>query len=205
VTTPQKIIKNKVGLLKLAETLGNVSQACKVMGYSRDSFYRFQELYEQGGERAMQESSRQKPLLKNRLEEHIEAAVIAAAIDTPAFGQGRVSHELKKKNLFLSPGGVCSVWRRHDLETFDKRLKALSAKVAQDNRIRTEEQLKALEKAKQDKQACGEIETEPPGSLGAQDPFYVGMLKGVGRIDQQTLIDPYTRVATVKLDDPKGS
>src|SRR5579871_968999 len=201
----QKIIKNKVGLLKLAETLGNVSQACKVMGYSRDSFYRFQELYEQGGELAMQEISRQKPCLKNRVEEHIEAAVIAAAIDTPAFGQVRVCNELKKKNLFISPGGVRSVWLRHDLETFDKRLKALSAKVAQDNLILTEEQLKALEKAKQDQQACGEIETEHPGYLGAQDTFYVGTLKGVGRIYQQTFIDTYTRVATVKLYDRKNA
>lgn len=205
MTTEQKIIKNKVGLLRLAEQLGNVSQACKVMGYSRDSFYRFAELYEKGGELALQEISRQKPLPKNRVEEHIEQAVLSFALEQPAYGQLRVSNELKKQGLFISSGGVRWVWLRHDLETFAKRLKALSAKVAQENLILTEDQLRALEKAKQEKESHGEIETEHPGYLGAQDTFYVGTLKGVGRIYQQTFIDTYTRVAHAKLYDRKNA
>jgi len=205
MTTEQKVIKNKVGLLNLARTLGNVSQACKVMGYSRDSFYRFQELYEKGGEIALQEISRKKPIEKNRVEAPIEEAVVAFAIEQPAYGQVRVSNELKKKGLFISPGGVRSVWLRHDLETFKKRLKALEAKAAQEDLILTEDQLKALEKAKVEKEAHGEIETEHPGYLGAQDTFYVGTLKGVGRIYQQTFIDTYSRVAVVKLYDRKNA
>jgi transposase InsO family protein len=205
MTNEQKIIKNKAGLLNLAQTLGNVSQACKVMGYSRDSFYRFKELYDQGGELALQEISRKKPVLKNRVAEHIEQVVLRMAFEKPAFGQLRTSNELKKQGLFISSGGVRSVWLRHDLETFDKRLKALSAKVAQDGLILTEDQLQALERAKQEKQAHGEIETEHPGYLGAQDTFYVGTLKGVGRIYQQTFIDTYTRVAVCKLYDRKNA
>src|SRR5918911_466849 len=205
MTNEQKIIRHKVGLVKLAETLGNVSQACKVMGYSRDSFYRFKELYEQGGELAMQEISRKKPCPKNRVEEHVERAVVAFAIEKPAHGQLRVSNELKKKGVFVSPGGVRNIWQRHDLETFKKRLKALEAKAAQENLILTEEQLLALEKAKEEKEAHGEIETEHPGYLGAQDTFYVGTMKGVGRIYQQTFIDTYSKVAMVKLYDRKNA
>jgi transposase InsO family protein len=205
MTTEEKIIKNKLGLIKLANTLGNVSQACKVMGYSRDSFYRFKELYDQGGELALQEISRKKPCIKNRVEEHIEKAIVDFAIERPAYGQLRTSNELKKKGIFVSPGGVRSVWLRHDLETFKKRLKALEAKAAQENLILTEEQVKALEKAKDEKESHGEIESLHPGYLGAQDTYYVGTLKGVGRIYQQTFIDTYCKVAFVKLYDRKNA
>jgi transposase InsO family protein len=140
---------------------------------------------------------------KNRIEAHIEQAVVDFAIEQPALGQVRVSNELKKQGILVSPGGVRSIWLRHDLETFQKRLKALEAKAAQDNLIFTEAQLKALEKAKQDKEAHGEIETEHPGYLGSQDTYYVGTLKGVGRIYQQTFIDTYSRVAMVKLYQSK--
>lgn len=201
MTTDEKIIKNKLGLLNLAQMLGNVSEACRVMGYSRDSFYRFKELYDAGGEMALKEISRRKPIPQNRVSEEIEKLVLEYAFLQPAFGQLRVSNELKKKGFTVSPSGVRGVWLRNDLETFKKRLKALEAKVAQDGIILTEEQLQVLEKAQKDKEAHGEIETHHPGYLGAQDTYYVGTIKGVGRIYQQTFLDTYTKVSFAKLYD----
>lgn len=203
MTNEQKVIKNKLGLLNLAQTLGNVSQACKVIGFSRDSFYRFRDLYEQGGEAALQEISRKKAVLKNRVDPVIEKAVLDFALAQPSYGQHRVSNELRKQGIFVSGAGVRSIWLRHDLQTFDRRLKALSAKVAQDGLILTEDPLQALERARCEKQAHGEIETEHPGYLGCQDTYYVGNIKGVGRIYQQTFIDSYCKVAFVKLYDRK--
>ena len=199
----EKIIKPKLGVLELAKELGSVSQACKVIGYSRDSFYRFKRLYENGGDEALQEISRKKPNIKNRVPDYIEEAITKLALDNPALGQARVSNELAKQGILISAGGVRSVWLRHDLETFQKRLKLLETKAAQDGILLTEEQLQSLEKAKEKREATGEIETEHPGYLGSQDTYYVGNMKGVGRIYQQTFIDTYSRVAFAKLYNEK--
>ena len=199
LNTTDKIIKHKVGLLNLAEELGNVSKACQVMGLSRDTFYRYKSAVEEGGVEALLERTRRKPNLANRVDKATEQAVIGSATDFPAYGQVRTSNELRKQGVFVSPSGVRSIWLRHDLANFKARLKALEAKVAEDGVVLTEAQVIALEKKKHDDEACGEIETAHPGYLGSQDTFYVGTLKGVGRVYQQTYVDTYCKIAQAKL------
>ena len=105
----EKIIKPKLGVLELAKQLGSVSQACKAMGYSRDSFYRFKKLYETGGAEALSDLNRKKPNVKNRVPDYIEQAVCAMAIEQPAFGQLRASNELKLRGIIVSPAGVIPI------------------------------------------------------------------------------------------------
>jgi transposase InsO family protein len=198
-SVPQNVIKHKVGLLNLAAELGNVSRACKVMGFSRDTFYRYQTALEAGGVDALIDANRRKPNLRNRVEEATEVAVAEFALEQPAFGQVRVSNELRKRGIFVSPSGVRSVWLRRNLESFKKRLSALERHVAETGEVLTEAQVIALEKKQEDDVAHGEIETAHPGYLGSQDTFYVGTIKGVGRIYQQTFVDTYSKWAAAKL------
>lgn len=195
----QNIIKYKLGLLNLAQELGNISKACKVMGLSRDTFYRYQNAVQEGGVEALIDANRRKPNLQNRVDQSTEDAVVAFALEQPALGQLRTSNELRKKGIFISASGVRSVWLRHNLENFRKRLANLERHVAQTGEVLTEAQVSALEKKRDDDVAYGEIETAHPGYLGSQDTFYVGTIKGVGRIYQQTFVDTYSKWATAKL------
>ena len=132
--------------------------------------------------------------------------MIELAIECPAYGQVRVANEMTKRGQFVSPTGVRSIWLRNDLQTFARRLKALEARLVQNKgMVLTEQQVRAMEKAKQEKEAHGEIETAHPGYLGAQDTYYVGTIKSIGRIYQQTFIDTYAKVGFAKLYDRKNA
>lgn len=194
-----RIVKHKLGLINLAAELSNVSRACKIMGLSRDTFYRYKAAVDEGGVDALIYKDRRQPNHKNRVEEITEDAVIAYAIEQPAHGQVRASNELRKRGVFISPSGVRCVWLRHQLARFKDRLRALEEKMAREQLILTEAQVQALERKQNDDLVSGEIVTAHPGYLGSQDTFYVGTLKGVGRIYQQTFVDTYCKIAFAKL------
>jgi transposase InsO family protein len=200
MTTQEKLIRRKLSLLELAEFLKNVSQACKIQGCSRQHFYDIKKSYEENGLDGLREKSRRKPCIKNRVAPEVEEAVVKMAYEYPAYGQMRASNELRKQGVLISTGGVRSIWLRHGLETFKKRLVALEEKAAQEGIVYTEAQLAALETAKQQRETDPEeVQTEHAGYLLGQDTFYVGYLKGVGRIYQQTVIDTYSSVGFAKL------
>lgn len=195
----EKIVKHKVGLINLACELNNISKACKMMGLSRDTFYRYKNAYETGGIEELVDKSRKGPNYKNRVAPEIETKVIEMAIDQPGWGHARVSNELRRKEILISPTGVRGIWLRNNLNNMKLRLKALEAKVAKEGYVLTEAQLQIVEKQKDEAMAHGEIETMHPGYLGSQDTFFVGTMKGVGRIYQQTFVDTYSKVALCKL------
>jgi len=195
----QNLIKHKTGLLNLAAELGNISKACRIMGFSRDTFYRYQAARNAGGIEALFEQNRRKPNLKNRVDEATEQAARDFALEFPACGQVRASNELRKRGVFVSPSGVRSIWLRHNLASMKQRLSALEKKSVEEGIVLTEAQVQALERKKQDDEVYGEIETHHPGYLGSQDTFYVGTIKGVGRIYQQTFVDTYSKWAAAKL------
>ncbi len=200
MTTQEKLIRKKQSLIELAEFLQNVSQACRINGVSRQHFYDIKKAYEEQGIEGLKEKSRRKPCLKNRVAPEVEEAVVTMASECPAYGQTRVSNELRKQGVLVSGGGVRSIWQRHGLETCKKRLRHLEEKAAQEGIVYTEAQLAALETAKKERETHpDEIETAHPGYLISQDTFYVGYLKGVGRIYQQTVIDTYSSVTFAKV------
>ncbi|QTP37429.1 hypothetical protein B7759_06072 (plasmid) [Burkholderia glumae] len=159
----QNVIRHKIGLLNLATELGNVSKACKVMGLSRDTFYRYQNAVAEGGVDALFDSNRRKPNPKNRVDEATEIAVLAYAIEQPAHGQVRVSNELRRRGIFVSASGVRSIWLRHALSSFKLRLVALEKQVAEKGIVLSDDQVAALERKQDDDVAHGEIETAHPG------------------------------------------
>ena len=200
MTTQEKLIKRKQSSLELAEYLHNISQTCKIHGVSRQHFNDIKKTYEGQGLEGLRERSRRKPCLKNPVALEIEEAVVTVAYEYPAYGQTRASNELRKRGILVSLGGVRSIWVRHGLETFKKRLNLLEEKSAKQGIVYTEAQLVAPGAAKRDRESHpDEIETEHPGYLLRQDTFYVGYLKGSGRIYQQTAVDTYSSVSFAKV------
>lgn len=204
MTTSQRIARGRLSLLELGEQLKNVSEACRMMGVSRQHFYEIKKTYEEGGLEALKAKSRRVPNPKNRVAPEIEEMVLAIATEFPAYGQVRVANELRKRGTEISPAGVRCIWIRRGLPTFRQRLKRLEEFAAKEGTVLTEAQVVALEKSRDQRDQNGEeIETHHPGFLAAQDTFYVGCLKDVGRIYQQTVIDTYSAVAFAKLHTTK--
>jgi hypothetical protein len=205
VTQQQYIIKRKLNILDLGEQLGNVSLACKNLGISRQHFYDIKNALAEEGIEGLLEKSRRTNRPLNRVPADIESKLLEHTLLFPAWGQVRMSNELKKINYIISPGGVRSVWIRHNLQSIPLRLKRLEEWSRDKNNILTESQVTALEQAKEEKEVCGEIETHHPGFLLGQDTYYVGYIKGVGKIYQQTGIDTFSNVGFAKLYNDKTS
>jgi transposase InsO family protein len=203
MTREQYLINRKLNILDLGHQLENISGACRRLGISRQHFYDIKKAVEEEGVQGLLEKSRKAARVRNRVAPDVEEAILEYSLQYPTHGQVRVANELKKSGQVVSSGGVRTVWMRHDLQVKGQRLKRLEKWAAENTNILTESQVDAMERVKEVDEAHGEIETFHPGFLVAQDTCYVGTIKGVGRIYQQTGIDTYSNVGFAKVYSEK--
>ena len=203
MTTKDKIARRKLSLLELAQELSNVSRACKVMGYSRQQFYEIRRNFQTyGAEGLIDRLPGARGPHPNRVPAEIEEAVLAHALAHPCHGSLRVEQELRLRGLQVSSGGIRGVWMRHGLLTRHERLLRLEKTTAERTLELTEEQVQALERFSPEFRER-HIEAPHTGALVAVDTFFVGTLKGVGKVYMQTAIDCHSRLAWARLYSSK--
>jgi transposase InsO family protein len=191
--------RRKLSLLKLAEELGNVSKACQIMGFHRDSFYEIKRAFQIGGVHALVEQKRgPRGPHPSRVSPEIEAKILEYALDHPTRGQQRVANDLRLEGFEVSPGGVRNVWLRHEIETRHKRLLRLETVAQGETIVLSEEQMQLLERHSVDFR-CRHVESSRPGELLNQDTFYWGTLKGVGKVYVQVVVDVFCSLAFAKV------
>jgi transposase InsO family protein len=203
MTTKDKIARRKLSLLELARELSNVSRACKVMGYSRQQFYEIRRNFQTyGAEGLIDRLPGARGPHPNRVPAEIEEAVLAHALEHPCHGALRVEQELRLRGLQVSSGGVRGVWQRHGLLTRHERLLGLEKATAERTIELSREQVEALERFSPEFRAR-HIEAPHTGALVAVDTFFVGTLKGVGKVWMQTAIDCHSRHAWARRSTGK--
>jgi transposase InsO family protein len=199
MTAQSQSTKRKLSLLQLAQELGNVSKACKIMGYHRDTFYEIRRAFQVGGVAALVEEKRgPRNPHPNRVAPEIETRILQFALDFPTAGSARVANELRLEGVNVSSSGVRGVWLRHDLETRTKRLLRLEREAQQQTFVLDERQIALLERHSADFR-CRHVESSRPGELLNQDTFYWGTLKGVGKVYVQVVVDVFCSLAFAKL------
>jgi transposase InsO family protein len=200
MTHQEYVIKRKLNILDLAEMLGNVSEAARRTGVSRKHIYDIKRTLIEEGVEGLREKTKRVPRHSNRLPLDVEEKILNYSLHQPTHGQVRTANELNRKNGWsISAGGVRGVWLRHELHTIPLRLKRLEQWFATHQGILTESQVQALEEKKLKEESHGEVETHHSGYLFAQDTYYVGTIKGIGRIYQQTGIDTYSNIGFAKI------
>ena len=191
--------RRKLSLLQLAEELGNVSKACKIMGYHRDTFYEVKRAFQVSGVASLVEQKRgPRGPHPNRVAEDVEQKILDYALAHPTHGAQRVANELRLLSVNVSPSGVRGVWLRHDLETRHKRLLRLEKIAGDSTFILSSEQIELLERHSVDFR-CRHVEASRPGELLNQDTFYWGTLKGVGKVYVQVVVDVFCSLAFAKV------
>ena len=199
MTAAQRVARSKLSLLELAKSMNNVSQACKAMGYSRQQFYEIRRNFQvYGADGLIDRMPGARGPHPNRVPAEIETAVLDHALQHPCHGPTRVEQELRLKGVQVSSGGVRGVWMRNGLLTKHDRLLRLEKSTAERKIELSEDQVRLLERFSPEFRER-HIEAPHTGSLVAVDTFFVGVLKGVGKLYLQTAIDCHSRYGFGRL------
>ncbi len=191
--------KRKLSLLQLAEELGNVSKACQIMGYHRDSFYEIKRAFQTGGVAALVEQRRgPRGPHPNRVSPEVEQIILDFCLAHPTKGSQFVANQLRLQGVEVSQSGVRGVWQRHDLLRRHQRLLRLEATARDTTFVLSDEQMRLLERAGSDA-LPQHVESNAPGELLNQDTFYWGTLKGVGKVYVQVVVDTFCSLAFAKV------
>jgi transposase InsO family protein len=203
MTTTDKIARRKLSMLELAHELGNVSKACKIMGYSRQQFYEIRRNFQTyGADGLIDRLPGARGPHPNRVSDEIEKAILDYCLTHPTEGCLSVAHNLNLQEVTVSSSGVRGVWSRHNLLSKHDRLLRFEKHVGQNRMKLTDEQIRLLERFSPEFRER-HIETRWSGDLVAVDTFFVGTLKGIGKIYLQTVIDTFSRYAWGQLHTSK--
>lgn len=196
-------IKRKLSLLALAEEFQNVSKACKIMGFHRDTFYEVRRAFQVGGVAALVEQKRgPRNPHPNRVPAEIEERILQFALDKPTYGAQRVANELRLQGVTVSSSGVRGVWVRNSIETRYRRLLRLEKSSQESTFVLSEDQIRLLERHSVDFR-CRHVEASRPGELLNQDTFFWGTLKGVGKVYVQVVVDVFCSLGFAKVYNSK--
>lgn len=199
MTAVPQSTRRKLSLLQLAEELGNVSKACKIMGYHRDTFYEVRRAFQVGGVSGLVEQKRgPRNPHPNRVPADVEKRILDYSLQYPTQGPQRVANQLRLENVSVSAGGVRGVWLRHEIETRHKRLLRLERHARETTFTLSDEQVRLLERHSSEFRTR-HVEASRPGELLNQDTFYWGTLKGVGKVYVQVLVDVSCSLAFAKV------
>lgn len=203
MTTSNKVARRKLSLLELAHEMGNVSKACKIMGYSRQQFYEIRRNYQtHGADGLIDRLPGARGPHPNRVSAEIEKAILDYSLEFPTHGCLRVAQQLNLREITVSSGGVRGVWSRHKLLSKHDRLLRFEEHVRKRRIKLTDEQVRLLERFSPEFRER-HIETRWTGDLVAVDTFFVGTLKGIGKVYMQTVVDTYSRYAWAQLHTSK--
>lgn len=198
----ERLIDAKVSLLQLAKELGNIQKACKAAGIARSSFYEIKKAYEQFGRDGLLQSRRGRSL--QPISDDIEEKVLSMTRENPSFSYVRLSQELQDSGVGVGVSVVRRVWKKHDLERKMDRLLWIDKEALEGRGVVTEEALKVIRRLKRlDEASDRHIDVSEPGELVCQDLYFVGTIKGVGRVYMQSAVDCFSSLGFAKLSVSK--